>query len=58
MKNSLHEHRSRHGLAALEYALLLLVVVALALGLWSRYGRQLLDAWGADADSGSEPARG
>ena len=45
MKNSaLQERRGRHALAALEYGLLLLVIAALALGLWSRFGRKLVEA--------------
>jgi len=45
MKNSaLHPQRGRHGLAVLEYALLLLVIGALALALWARFGRTLSEA--------------
>lgn len=58
MKNSaLQERRGRHGLAALEYALLLVVAVALALGLWSRVGRKLLDALREEPQSAAEMQR-
>lgn len=40
------QSRGRHALAALEYALLLLVVVALGLAVWTGIGRKLVGAPG------------
>lgn len=56
MKNSaLPERRGRHGLAILEYALLLLIGGALALGLWTRVGHKLVDSLREDTPE-SQPA--
>lgn len=59
MKNSaLQERRGergRHALAILEYALLLLIGGALALGLWTRVGHKLLNSLREDAPE-TQPA--
>jgi hypothetical protein len=58
MKNSALQERSgrqRHALAILEYALLLLIGGALALGLWTRVGHKLLDSLREDPPD-SQPA--
>jgi hypothetical protein len=48
MKNSARKERRNHALSGMEYALLLVVIGALSLGLWSRVGRPLLDEWQHD----------
>jgi hypothetical protein len=45
MKSSTRQQPRNHALASLEYALLLMVIGALSLGLWTRVGRPLIQEW-------------